>query len=156
MWPQENQAANDQGCVRFLWADSSPDRRHDWLWSEQHYISDSGSLLACFQASKVICQWLRTAGEDPWSVPEQYIPRFEQLLQGIRHHIHTPSALGSGKKMADLAQKGSAIAHSLALENPSWAQLFSYLKSFVSLTTDMGTESALTYHRVSLVNLFPS
>ena len=147
---------NAEGCVRFLWADSSPDRHHDWLWSEQHYIKDSRLVLECFQSSKRICRWLQIAGVDPWEVPEHCRQDLKQLLDSIQHHVHTPAGLGSGKKMADLAQKSSAIAHSMSMENPDWSQLLKYLQSFVSVTTDMGTESGLTSFRVSLANLFPS
>ncbi|CAE7233185.1 unnamed protein product [Symbiodinium sp. KB8] len=60
-----------------------------------------------------------------------------------------------GKKMTDAAQKASAMAHAFALENPSWAQLHEYLDSFVSITTDLGTESSLAYFHVNLKDLFP-
>ena len=57
--------------------------------------------------------------------------------------------------MTDAAQKASAMAHAFALENPSWAQLHEYLDSFVSITTDLGTESSLAYFHVNLKDLFP-
>lgn len=81
---------------------------------------------------------------------------FKTLVDGVRHHIHTPVALGAGRGMTDMAQKGAAMAHAFSLENPSWEQLLLYLKSFVSITTDMGTESTLAYLHVRLRQLFPA
>ena len=150
---QENE--HDKGCVRFLWADSSPDRHHDWLWCEQRNILDSMTLLSCFRASKQITHWLK-ASDDPWSVPEHCKDQLQTLLKSINHHIHTPVALGSGKKMADVAQKAAAMAHTFSLENPTWAQISAFMRSFISVTTDLGAESGLAHFRVSLSNLFPS
>ena len=55
-----------------------------------------------------------------------------------------------------MAHKAAAMAHSLSLENPDWSELLSYLSSFVSITTDMGVESALSHLHVTLRQLFPA
>ncbi|CAE7524520.1 unnamed protein product [Symbiodinium sp. CCMP2456] len=153
---EENLHANSRGGVRFLWADSSPDRYHNWLWTEQHHIADADSILACFDAAATIVQWLNTAGVQPLNVSEHNRSCLRQLLNGVCHHIHTPSALGSGKGLTDMAHKAAAMVHSLSLENPDWGQLLPYLSSFVSITTDMGVESTLANFRVSLRHLFPA
>lgn len=152
---QENCAANTSGRVRFLWADSSPDRRHDWLWIEQHYVSDSLALERCFMAAKRVSTWLRSPNVDPFQIATTCADDLKTLKDGICHHIHTPVALGAGKGMTDVAQKAAAMAHAFSLENPEWSQLSSYLDSFVSITTDLGTESALSGFHVSLRSLFP-
>ena len=153
---QENIAANSAGCVRFLWADSSPDRFHDWLWAEQHHIAGVESLLRCFEASQTVTSWLRAPDVDPLDIPQQCQDALNTLICGVQHHVHCPVALGGGKKMADIAQKAAALAHTFSLENPDWSQLLRYLQSFISITTDFGTEAGLSSFRVALQGLFPS
>ena len=152
----ENQAANHAGCQRYLWADSSPSKHHNWLWVEQHSVSSDLQLRSCFHAAREICVALRAPNVDPFDLADSVWQHFSTLASAISHHIHTPVALGSGKKMSDAAQKASAMAHSFALENPSWADLHAYLDSFVSVTTDLGAESSLAYFHVDLKELFPS
>ena len=138
----ENHTENLNGCQRYLWADSSPSRYHDWLWVEQHCLSNDSELKACFQASREIAQVLRAVDADPHDLEECTLQHLARLASNVKHHIHTPTALGSGKNLTDAVQKASAMAHSFALENPSWLQLHAFLDSFVSITTDLGTDSS--------------
>ncbi|CAE7589529.1 unnamed protein product [Symbiodinium sp. CCMP2592] len=158
-WPMsqgENRAANSTGCVRFLWADSSPDRFHDWLWAEQHYISSQDAVMRCFEAFQQVASWLKTPGVDAFQIPQPCENALQTLSSCLQHHVHCPVALGGGKKMTDLAQKGAALAHTFSLENPDWSQLLKYLQSFCSITTDLGTEAGLSHLRVTLQGLFPA
>ena len=153
--PEENKAANRAGCVRYLWADSSPSRYQDWLWVEQHSVQSDDQLHSAFRASIAIAKFLQSEGVDPLDMPGDIWQALETLASAIKHHIHTPVGLGSGKKMSDATQKASAMAHTFALENPTWTELHSFLDSFISITTDLGAESALAHLHIDLRQLMP-
>ena len=112
--------------------------------------------MRCFNASQEVTDWLNTPGVDAFQIPERCQDALNTLSSCLQHHIHCPVALGGGKKMGDLAQKGAALAHTFSLENPDWSQLLKYLQSFLSITTDLGTESGLAHLRVALQGLFPA
>eukprot|EP00969_Alexandrium_andersonii_P034891 1526977-Alexandrium_andersonii.AAC.1 len=59
----------------------------------------------------------------------------------MEHHIFPPVALGTWQ--SQLTQKLHARIHAMRLENRDWKDVELMAQSFVSLTTDMGTEKSL-------------
>ena len=121
--------------VRYGWADSSPIAQADWIICKHQAIA-SQSCVELFQA----CAELRSIEVDV-SEKEEMERRVElcqQLLAEIRVHTQPPQAMALG--LTAIESKLSALVFSFYLEVGTLQGLKTFLDSFVSFTTDMGTE----------------
>ena len=88
--------------------------------------------------------------------PERRQELGARLRAAISYHTHIPAALGKGTGFSDLASKVRAATHVFGVESSSVQDLSRYLRSFVSVTTDMGTELGMAEFRVeSLDSVIP-
>ena len=137
--------------VRFLWSDSSLVKGYDWLWAQSHEIRKS-DLIATWRSAKELTELIRNhvaelkrrAPDDPpvyhpEPLPE-WVPHLSQLLC-IREHIFAPVSLALGH--SGVPHKAAGLLHCWHLELPAGEPLRSMCSSFVSHTSDMGTEVGL-------------
>ena len=175
----QREAGEAPNTFRYGWADSSPQGHHDWLWMQHHAVAvddlvptwravcELVPLVQCEAARHdAMLQQHREADGDveiefvaplDSRVKEErpsWVPYLKQIAAGIQEHIHPPVDLTSG--YSGVAHKASAIAWALSLEVPSLAHLRQYSKSFLSFTTDLGTESGLTEFRGRVGDVLPA
>lgn len=79
----------------------------------------------------------------------------QALLQAVTHHKCIPVALGSGK--VSLEDKVACLLHATGCECVDARSLQRHLNSFVSWTTDLGTEALLpSFQAKGLSSVLPS
>jgi len=96
-------AAFNLDCVRFLWVDSSPLARFDWLWS-QYIEIDRVRLVGVFKSALSLEVSISAYAEsllDCADIHVFYTPLpewkpFLEMLLVIREYILTPGAMASG------------------------------------------------------------
>ena len=96
-------AAFNLDCVRFLWVDSSPLARFDWLWS-QYIEIDRVRLVGVFKSAlslEVVISAYAESLLDCADIHVFYTPLpewkpFLEMLLVIREYILTPGAMASG------------------------------------------------------------
>ena len=91
-------------CCRYLWSDSSPVARHDWVWMQCHEIEHSNLVSTCRAVHDLIrlvrsfadiqAQWPQfdvdgVEAEDAWK------PLLKEMLN-IREYVYSPAAVTSG------------------------------------------------------------
>ncbi len=152
--------------ARYGWADSSPQGGRDWLLSMvsecKHDLAELHSLSSkLIRASAVQAD----SGDDDSASSDSEIEQadqlakermsaYEKLTSGLQLRTLVPAALGLGA--TSIPHKCSAFLHSMVLECPQDAAQFrQVMGSFVSLTTDMGTEMGIVDFRCRLSELMP-
>ena len=119
--------------ARYGWADSSPIAKSDWLISKHQAVlaSDCTVLWGSWKA-------LVDTVQSPADASQQRQNHLKSLMSGVCIHTQPPQAMGLG--LTALESKVAALLFSLFLEVGSQSALKDFLKTFVSFTTDMGTE----------------
>lgn len=148
-------AALDKNSARYGWADSSLVAKSDWLISKTQAISSE----SCGDAAEAFRELVRTrpdqAGAGAHVDPARRQTLSNLLFEAVRIHTHVPQNLALG--MTGLEQKVAALTFGFYLELGSLADLLAWLDTFVSFTTDMGTElgtASFFFHDVW--RLFPA
>ena len=106
---------------------------------EQNFGNDSGSALSLTKTKKT-----RSGVDKQFSLLHENAIAVEILEANaviwncVHIHVNPPTALGLGQ--ATLTDKVSALLHSWLLETPGWKALWETAATFMSTTTDMGTE----------------
>jgi hypothetical protein len=138
--------------LRYMWADSSPTKRADYLWFEHHALSGE-SILSSLDIVRTMHLEEYQEALKAGFIPDAMRELLARLRLSVVHHIHTPCAMGHGK--TDIAHKSAAMVHALALTCPSIHQIATFLNSIVSVCTDMGTELGLATFQGRLEELLP-
>ena len=126
---------SQQSVERYGWADSSPVAQADWIVCK-HQTVPTRSCIELFQA---YCE-LRTLEVDSEELTEKQrrVELTQALLDGIAVQVQPPQTMALG--LTGIESKLSALAFSFFLEVGSLKGLQKCLETFVSFTTDMGTE----------------
>ncbi len=131
--------------------DASPQGGREWLVAQRFEILDQ-DILDVFAAFRVLCEMhvredgARAGDEDDSDDRDGGERRVEEaraqnnLVLSERTRTHTNVPVSLGLRRAQLPLKAAAFLHSLGLET---LNLDAALRSYVSLTTDMGTEMLL-------------
>ena len=126
-WMLSRRASNAVPAIRYGWADSSGTAKSDWLMSKTQPIPEA-QVRNLFSASKEV---IGCEDETKHGV-------FGKLLDAVRVCSNVPQALGMG--YTKIEYKVAALAFAYFLEIGTMLALMIYLQSFVSFTSDMGTE----------------
>ena len=126
---------SQQSVERYGWADSSPVAQADWIVSKHQTVATS----SCTELWLACCE-LCSLEVDTEDIAEQQrrIELTKYLLAGISVQTQPPQTLAMG--LTHIESKLSALAFSFFLEVGSLTGLKILLDSFVSFTSDMGTE----------------
>ena len=145
-----------EGPFRFGLADGSPAWGYEWLWAEHTKVQSGDDLLTVFYSGRRFIEEMnQLQNEMPeWpenieDVPESLRQTLRDIAKCIEHHVHTPVVMASG--YMGLAHKLAGCLHMFALGRPSEDQLISFVKSFVSWTSDFGTEVGFADFRTKSV-----
>ena len=129
--------ACQQSLVVYMWADSSPMGKRNWLLGVVHVIY-ADDLVRLARAVDHLVGY--SDADDPDG--EAMATYTAIVCERVRHHNLVPAALGS--RCESLEHKASAIAWACSLEQHSEEALSAFFQSTASITTDLGTEIALT------------
>ena len=140
-------------------ADSSPQGGRDWLIVKVSQVRTAG-LVDVMEAVIELAQDTALQawhdGEDEPDLPDNQIQRaelFGKILSNVTTQTAPPVALGQGRSA--LSDKAAAMLYAIFLET-GWEQMPRMLSSFVSITSDMGTERGLSdYASVDFASLMP-
>ena len=147
----ESTASSSQ--IRYGWADASPQSGRDWLLAKAH-ICPTQQLVSAMAAANQLALNSPPAPATRSLLPDAEEARLERELDQFHEHVCVPMALGSG--YTSIADKASALLHSHTLESPTINSLSHVLGSYVSYTTDLGTEVGLPAFQVrSLRSMLP-
>jgi len=154
---------------RYGLSDSSPAWGLEWLWTQHYSVDGDGVglpelLETCQEFIAGMLAWQSQEFEqetrDAYLQNPDNAPRhLRDLLRGIVHrfqvHTHTPSSVASG--FQSLVRKLAAALLAFAFGRCSAARLYEFLDTFMSWTSDMGTEFGFGDFRVKDANeLLPS
>ena len=136
--------------VRYLFADSSPQVGRNWLWVSESRIElqHLRKLVGVHREMVARMRYLVTAfyndelGLETLCCDDLLVHCAATLAAGICEHTFTPVALGASQ--GDVAGKAKALAHMMALENPTPSRLRGALEEVVTVTSDMGVEMHLS------------
>jgi hypothetical protein len=141
---------------RYGWADSSTVAKGDWLICKHQIVSCPDSA----ETARASIELTRLSEQDIGlaALPEQTQQRrvlSGRLLNAVRIFTQPPMSLASGR--TSLEHKVAALTYSYFLESGSLQGLRSFLNSFVSFTTDLGTEKGTASFLVSdVAELLPA
>lgn len=138
-------------AARYLFADSSPQAGHDWLITRVRSIEadriacvfEAMSALTCDMAAmqSEVAPLVEEGGElDEPALPFESLDRaslYQLLHDSVSLATLPPMSLGLGR--TSLVEKVMALLYAVFLE-VSFNNLFGYLESCISITTDMGVE----------------
>ena len=139
------------GIVRWAMADASPQGIHDYLLITYSVVAvkDLDEAFADAQFLATSC----LSDSDDSAVQQQRTQALSRL-QKLAFKAAPPSAIGSGR--AGISHKLHAYVQAVRLQAMDWADTASILSATVSLTSDLGTEAAMsTVSPFSLSELFP-
>ena len=161
--------------IRFGWADSSPQLSRDWMLCSHDWLFEADLVSAATTVDALIESRFERersaesavagggdADDDQTMINEQTqndrqvadAARHKWLLEAIHRHDHPPVTLGKGS--IKLADKASALLYSFALECSTPNSLGSFMNSFFTFTTDLGTEVGVsTFESVDIASLMP-
>ena len=154
--------ARSTPAVRYGVVDSSPQAGHDWLIARVRAIPKH-ALSTVFETTALLAQDAKLSEdqgemsdmEEP-DLSHEVLPRaalFQVLHSSSALTTLPPVALGLGH--TSLEDKVSALLAAMAME-VDLSYLTEYLSSFMSLTTDMGTEVGIgEYGAQSVERLLP-
>ena len=125
--------------VGFLLCDSSPRAGKDVMLTELYYLTESGMIQfqACQDCLIRILTGVEPADED---VEKQMLA---EMTSTLKRHVLIPCAMGVSN--AGLACKFAAVLHQLRMETTGWTQVKSIMSNVFCVTTDMGTESGVSF-----------
>ena len=83
------------------------------------------------------------------AIPQTYHYQLQSIATRLEVHTYTPVVIASG--FSNLSHKLAGCLHSFFLHLGNLESLKSHMDSFISVTTDLGTESGLTEYRSSNV-----
>ena len=136
-------AQNAGQCARYGWADSSAVAKSDWLISK-HQVVPSSRCVHLWQSWAELVSLIPADSEgeheqqlDPHAISSRRALS-QELLAEVRVQTQPPQALGLG--LTSVENKLAALLYSFYLEVGSMKGLKELLSTFVSFTTDMGTE----------------
>ena len=140
-----------QQMLRYFWADSSPQKNHDWLWLQYTEISTDTAVLA-FSAVLELCSLvnevpLTDLNSYVQEVPDAWRLLLDALPSVAVKHCSPPGSVANGQR--GVVHKVACILHSLALELPDQSYLLGFLRSAVSFTSDMGVELSVPDFRTA-------
>ncbi len=149
---RELDAEAAESPVRYGFHDSSPMWGHDWLWSQYHVLPGGDALLEVFSDAHILIRGLlewqaQPHGDDPsyWkeacAAPQILMEAMRRIHSSFRSYTQPPMVIASG--YAGLVHKLSASIQGAALARPTLESLLGFCDSFVSMTTDMGTEMGM-------------
>lgn len=134
-------------AVRYGWADSSTGAQGDWLICKHQVVLSCDIESAC-RASQELVSELRLDGAGR----RRTLSR--ELFDVVRILTQPPMSMASG--VTSLQHKVSVLAYAFYLETGSLKDLAGFLDSFVSFTTDMGTElGAASFLLTDIKDLLP-
>lgn len=136
--------------VRWGTLDSSPQGSMDWLLSGATVMTMRDALESVTDALTLI--ELGT-GPDSQEARERQHAIVARLEPRLRIAQGTPTGLGSGR--SSLTYKVHALAHSVRLCTNTWPDACMLLRSTVSWTADLGTESGISGFHGDASTLFP-
>ena len=134
---------SDSNWCHSAWADSSPQAGREWFML-MHAAIQQDALVAAADAANRLSKsrpdfYEHFEAED--LDIEEVKALHQALLQAVTHHKCIPVALGSGK--VSLEDKVACPLHATGCECVDARSLQRHLNSFVSWTTDLGTEALL-------------
>ena len=143
---------------RYLWMDSSPQIGRNWLWVQEHVLPQAKAVHLMYQVWELIAHMSAVEPDQLRDYDVVSPPHIRALCKSVmlnlRHHVHTPVALGSG--MAKEVHEAAAVAHVCSLAAGGGMQgLKTYLSEVRATCTDMGTELGLSSLQVSADILLP-
>ena len=136
--------------IRWAWADSSPQKQYDWLWTQFHEMSLS-DLAPTYDAVVALVNAVQECSDecllDAASMPpDEWNPWLSKLAQAFTFHVCPCSAMSSGQR--SLVHKCACMMHQFCLELSSIDLVPSFCQTVASFTSDMGTELSLPDFRV--------
>ena len=134
---QEDNAIESR--TRFGWADSSLQCGRDWLLGKTNSVGEEECELVVSAARRLARSAERLDDE---MCPEDTAAANAALETMPTERVHTPVAMGL--RMTTLAHKVAALAWSFWLETGTLCGLLKFLASYVSFTTDLGTEVGIS------------
>ena len=167
-------------AVRCVLADSSPQRKFDWLLTETHTLAPSDVvrwLQSVWGLANTRSRLFRLLAACDDAIQGQDIAQLQEDVRLLQHqrtaaqqelqecagpcgqpavdvHLCPPTAQGS--RRTQLIHKVHAILHTLRLEIGSWSKVAKFLRAVRAVTTDYGTESGLADVRdINISALFP-
>ena len=163
-------------CARWFMCDSSPQCGHDWLWMSYSEVGEDrlvDVLKAAWHVEKhlvhldIVEHMQRNSSASESGIMRKAVNEiltlrpsavYEQSFATLSNHIHShvcvPVGLAGG--FSGVSNKASAMLHAFALDLPADVSLESFLNSFVSSTSDMGTEMSIADFEVDRPsNLLP-
>ena len=140
--------------LRFGWADSSPQKRKDWLLSAYDEILES-RLVPAFRAFQSMCRARHDERSGRPLDVEFFLEQAAIIASVISRHDDPPSALGSGA--TNLANKCASLSFKWWLQSGNLPKLQEFVASFKSFCADLGTEIGTVEFRMQgLRSLLPT
>ena len=124
--------ASEGGAATYLTMDSSPQGNFDWLQHSCQTIRDDDLL-------KVLDMSLRIQESDEIDI--DHASDLEFLAGVLIWRVGVPTGIGSGR--ASALHKMHAFLHARRLFASSWKLVASFVRSIITCTGDLGTESLL-------------
>ena len=161
---RENAKKSSAPRIRYGLVDASPAWGLDWLWVQETSVPGGSQLVSLYHVSVT---WMRdmllwqtglgtnTSSVEPDSIPGHLQLQLRHIAAHIETHTYTPIVIGSG--YANLSHKIGACLHSFMLHCGTLSALQEHADSFLSWTTDLGTESGFSEYRcLDVSSLLPS
>ncbi len=133
MLVRRDSVSGQRRALRFGWADSSTVAQSDWFISKHQVVARAD----CLEAARASQELARNLHEGLPDI-EHRRALSRRVFDAVRILTHVPQNLGLGA--TGLEQKVAALLYCFYLEVGSFGLLSEFLNSFVSFTTDMGTE----------------
>ena len=128
--------------ARYGWADSSAVAKSDWLISKHQTVPESRCPDLWQSWADLVHSTTADNDNEQEALDAAVASRrkalTQELMAGVRVHTQPPQALALG--LTALESKLAALLYSFFLEVGSMKGLKMFLSTFVSFTTDMGTE----------------
>ena len=145
--------------VRYGLVDASPAWGLDWLWIQELSVPGGAELISLYHISVGFLQAMllwqagitaSTGVPEPRLVPAHLQNQLQHIAAQHQTHTYTPVVIASG--YANLSHKVSACLHAFMLHCGSVEAMQQHVDSFLTWTTDMGTESGFSEYRCSNVS----
>ena len=145
---EENERKLQEGSIRYLGIDKSPQGNEDWLMTLETTISKN-NLRELFRQAQDLYEMNKRK-----AIGQGHQEMADRVSELLEVNLAPPVAVGSGR--ASAIHTLHALAHAHKLVSKTWQGACQLLSNTVAITSDMGTESFLTsLPQVALQSLFP-
>ncbi len=136
---------SEDGMVRWVSADSSPQGGWDWLMHGGRAMRAQDLIPALEDAHRLV----QVSSDHGCTEEQRLLSRLADKLELVEF---PPAAVGSGR--ANLGCKFHALAHSTRLMAESWSEASQLLSCIVTFTGDLGTEARFHTVKARLRDVF--